>query len=58
MNINLMAAWVSLHMMTGNFLYEAVAGRDWGSAFERSYFQVIAISVFVFLYNRYGDARS
>jgi hypothetical protein len=34
----------------GNFLYEALIRRnDWGSAFKVSYFQAIAIGIYVYI---------
>jgi hypothetical protein len=39
---------ILIGMIAANFLYQAVIGQHWDSAFERSWFQAIAIgSVFI-----------
>lgn len=37
-----MAVVMLLGLVVGNFVYQAIADRDWWTAFERSWFQVIA----------------
>lgn len=38
-------AIVCIALIVGNFLYALFVSRDWKSAFERSFFQIIAVIV-------------
>ena len=39
-----------LGLITGNFLYMALTNRQWGKAVEVSYFQVLAVLLYAYLW--------
>lgn len=49
----------AIGLIIGNFLYQAVLWQDWGSAVERSFFQIgaIAITTALIWRNHREDAR-
>lgn len=40
-----MYLWAFLGMAAGNFLYQAITASDWETAFERTFFQAIAVGL-------------
>jgi hypothetical protein len=47
------SAALAIALTAGNFLYAGFRSKNYGKAFERSYFQVIAI-VLLYSTNRFG----
>jgi hypothetical protein len=44
-NIWLIALLTGMLLAVANFLYQSMAGGDWATAMERSYFQFVAVFV-------------
>lgn len=40
--------YVALSLCAANFIYQSINDRDWDTALERSYFQVIAIACYIY----------
>ena len=47
---------VGIGCIGANFLWQLLHGRDWGSAFERSFFQVFALGLFLLTAHSQGLA--
>ena len=54
MNVWLIATLVSLLLGVSNFIYQLITYENWNVALERSYFQTVAILVFVLLLDWWG----